>query len=256
MNPLAYAMRRWLAIKLSTVRLNRIHVSILRGQTSYIKTRYPVSRILIPIGNLLMRCTGEMSEVLSQKQWRDWETRVAQVMGTGNTEHPSDSKLSLHSILQSPAQTDLDKLLAVELALKSLLQFHRHQICWCDGQSRLLSHGDATCKNVCIDLQRGTAMWIDFDTRHHRDLPAVERFCDDIRALICSSAVELNASLYPDLAMRCWQLLPRMVAVHFQTMLTSENFQVSLLQLAQAPLRYEQRTVLRNRFLAAVMSEN
>ena len=110
---------------------------------------------------------------------------------------------SLNCVLSRTDVSLKRKLNCIALALCALLLLHKRPAVWPDGQTRRLSHGDATAENVYVDDLQQCACWFDFDMRHRPDIPEVQRHADDLRALIFSSAVHLAADQYAQLAAHC-----------------------------------------------------
>ncbi|XZE53961.1 hypothetical protein SH139x_005734 [Planctomycetaceae bacterium SH139] len=238
MNGVVYAVARCLALWLSYIRLNSLQKTTVDGRVCFVKTRRRITRFLIPPGNLLMRITGGRSEVLGESDWRDWEWRVSKA-GPKALLHKGDGD-SLDTLLRSMTCEPAERLLAIRLALRALEALHQRQVAWDDGQVRSLSHGDATCGNVSVDLPQQTATWFDFDTRHRREISELDRFTDDYRALIFSAACVLDESLYPSLAELCWECIPKTQGKHFQALLATAGQRTTLFELAQAPLTRKQ----------------
>src|SRR6056297_2973776 len=166
MNRVVYAVTRRLALWLSYIRLNSLQKTTVDGRVCFVKTRRRITRFLIPPGNLLMRITGGRSEVLGESEWRDWERRVFEAYEAGPKAllHKGDGD-SLDTLLRSKSCEPDERLLAIRLALRALKALHQRQVAWDDGQVRSLSHGDATCMNVSVDLSQPPATWFDFETR-------------------------------------------------------------------------------------------
>lgn len=241
MNRVVYAVTRRLALWLSYIRLNSLQMTTGNGRVCFVKSRRWGTRFLIPPGNLLMRISGCRSEVLGEAQWQDWESRVSQAYEASPTALLNKSYGdSLDTLLRSKTCEPAELLLSIRLALRALRALHRREVEWHDGQVRSLSHGDATCKNVSVDLRQETATWFDFDTRHRREISELDRFTDDYRALIFSAACVLDESLYPNLAELCWESMPATQGRHFQALLATVGQRTILFELAQAPLTHKQ----------------
>jgi hypothetical protein len=86
---------------------------------------------------------------------------------------------TLAAWLERPALGESARRQAVELAVASLVEFHRAG----------LTHGDAMAENVMVDLDAGVARWFDFETIHDAARPLTWRRADDVRALLATCLV-------------------------------------------------------------------
>jgi hypothetical protein len=241
MNRIHYEICRGIAIALDQIRLNHTVVSRSNGRTTIVKTRRWFSRLLLPLGNWLLRYNGCLSEVLSESEWLAWERRV----WAATEEIPTPGILeeygpSLADILSSTEHSMEQKMQAIRLALVSLNRLQQRTIEWPDGRRSPLSHGDATCKNVCVDLPNQTATWIDFDIRHHPTVAPLNRFSDDFRALVFSSACRIDDAHYPEMSRLLWETMTPELSDFFQASLNHVWTHTNLFHLAQAPLTHLQ----------------
>jgi hypothetical protein len=241
MNRIHYEICRGVAIALDQIRLNHTVVSRSNGRTTIVKTRRWFSSLLLPLGNWLLRYDRCLSEVLNEREWLDWERRVWAVV----EEIPTPGSLAeygpnLADTLSSTEHSIEQKMQAIGLALVSLSRLQQRTIEWPDGRQRPLSHGDATCKNVCVDLPNQTATWIDFDIRHHPTVAPLNRFSDDFRALVFSSACHIDDAHYPELSRLLWETMTPELSDSFQDSLNHAWTHTTLFHLAQAPLSYLQ----------------
>ncbi len=253
MSALAHAVRLALGRWIGSVHLNRIQTSTSQGEVRLLKTRCWSASLLIPVGNLYLRGSDCLSEVLAETTWRDWEFTLVQA---GICANPNEGLpvhgTTLHEALKSRTYSLPQKLQYVQSALTSLARLHQHEILWDDRQLRRFSHGDATSRNVCIDSQSGTAVWIDFDTRHRREVSAMERASDDFRALIFSSATAMDDVHFDQLAESCFRTLKSLTDIRDFLARLSWNYAcASIFQLAQAPLSYRRFHGLRTALLRA-----
>jgi hypothetical protein len=105
-------------------------------------------------------------------------------------------------------------------------------------------------------LNKKTACWIDFDTRHQPHLSEADRRTDDLRALIYSSAVHLPASSFPELAgILIAAQFDDAILRRFHQRLTTEWINLTAAQLAQAPLRWSAATALCSALLHSLAVE-
>jgi hypothetical protein len=143
------------------------------------------------------------TRVLSLGEWLRWEVEVARVLGRtvrisldgGGLEFPFAIGDTLGAILLGDLPHD-DKLSALRMAAGALRDLHKKSTCRSAAEPWPLSHGDATCHNVIVNLPTGSVDWIDFEMRHDWSVPADERHADDLRALLFSSAACLFSSVH------------------------------------------------------------
>jgi hypothetical protein len=141
--------------------------------------------------------------MLPRAEWLCWERQVAQALGRevrlsldGTAlETPFIPGKSLAEILGGSLPWE-EKLAVLRTAAGELRWLHSQAIHRPDGEEWELSHGDATCHNVIVDLSTSAAEWIDFDMRHEWRCPVIERHADDLRALVFSSAACLPSGLH------------------------------------------------------------
>lgn len=217
------------------------------------KTRTLLARLLIQPGNLFLYATGSDFFVLPTNVWLRWEQAIDDATGRQlivNRGNGLWSRIvvgrSLRDLLRDSSLADKQKLDAIVLSLVALHQLHQHEADWEDGLRQSISHGDATADNVIVDLDTGTACWIDFDTRHSHRLSELDRRADDLRCLIYSAAIEMPQS--------CWSDMARLLAdsafdtptlKHLQKNLVKSGLYLNVAQLAQAPLPWEAAVQLR-----------
>ncbi|MFN0051735.1 MAG: hypothetical protein ACKV0T_06065 [Planctomycetales bacterium] len=158
------------------------------------KARVAWCESLLPLGNLYLQLQGAPSEVLSTPAWLRREACLAEALGRRIQVQPQRRGFlmamlpgtGLDTILAGSSSQTL-KLEGVRLAAAALRRLHTMSLPPADGESEMVSHGDATCRNVVVDLDSGTAHWVDFDTRHRPELSLLERRSDDLRTLLLSS---------------------------------------------------------------------
>ena len=201
--PLLYRARLALARTLAAVRLHRleaVHDTQTRWQR---KRRTRLAGALRRLGNAYLYAQGMAVRMLPLAEWLCWERRVAQVLEREARISPDETALetpfipgnTLAEILGGNLTWE-EKLAAARTAAGALRLLHCKEINCADGQAWELSHGDATCHNVIVDLPALSAEWIDFDMRHKLSCPAAERHADDLRALLFSSAACLPSALH------------------------------------------------------------
>lgn len=197
--PAVYQTRLAIARTLAGVRLHRLEPADAGWQR---KRRRRWASGLVRAGNAYLRSQGVSVRILPLQEWLEWERQVAGALGRDSRISPDGSALdrpfivgsSLSEILRGHLPWE-DKLSALQAAAGALARLHSKWIHSLDGAAWELSHGDATCHNVIVNLSTASAEWIDFDMRHERSLPAVEQHADDLRALLFSSAACLPAGL-------------------------------------------------------------
>lgn len=244
-SPMRYRVRLAIATKLAAVRLHQVEIRSDPSGQWLTKRRRIFSEALILLGNLYLRFQGASVEALSCRRWIARELQMAGLLGRSlketsdsvGIEHPLIPGTDLEQILKSSCSLT-KKLRGIYLASVALRQLHQLVIPGSDANSSIVSHGDATCRNVIVDLDAQTANWIDFDMQHRPHLPILNRNADDVRALLCSSAACLDLTCYE----QC------LAAVHdgyghrqvFEVL--SSHWKTSAIPsvfiLAQAPLRY------------------
>lgn len=194
-----------LARRLAALRLHRLTVQAHHGERWLCKRRTRFAELLVRLGNLYLVAQGALSEVLVLKEWIAWELQIAESLQRDigvaadqrGLEFPVITGCSLEELLRSN-QPLAEKLRGVTLGATALRSLHERSICTFGDASWSLSHGDATCRNVVVNLATNTAHWIDFDMRHRRGLSPVTRQADDLRALLWSSAAWLTSARSPD----------------------------------------------------------
>ncbi len=158
--------------------------------------------LLIGPGNLYLRLLGAGVRVLPGAEWRARERALHRVLHGIELETGPRGWLILPRwpgvVLADHARSRLDpvpaRLQGLNAAGRALRDLHRVEMPGADGGSELLSHGDATLRNVLFDPGTGEARWFDFDTAHDSTLAPAWRHGDDLRALVYS-AVESFADV-------------------------------------------------------------
>ncbi len=235
-----------LARRLAALRLHRLTPLPHDGERWLCKRRTRFAELLVRPGNLYLHAQGALSEVLVLKDWIAWELRIAECLQRNlrvsadhrGIEFPVIPGCSLEELLRS-SQSLGEKLCGVTLCATALRMLHERTISADGDAGWCLSHGDATCRNVVVDLATNTANWIDFDMRHRPGLSQVTRHADDLRALLWSSAAWLNPAGFP----ACIEALAagypdKLVWVELQRMM-SHMACPSVFQLSQAALSVE-----------------
>ncbi len=256
---LLHEARRLTGCSLAGCRLHRIRFVRVDGVEIVLKSRRLGSNVAIALGNLYLRWQRSDVIVLTDNAWLQWEfaveaaTQRGVILKTRPATHEKFRGLisrvcpgrSLRSVLTDPACSLDEQFAAMRWAMAALHQLHRHQADWGHGLRQSLSHGDATVNNVVINTQANTATWIDFDTRHHPQLSALDRHADDFRALVYSAASYLPQSCYPRLATEFIASQPDASLWHrFRRRLMTDWSKPSTFQLAQAPLTWAETTAL------------
>lgn len=258
-DPWRHELWRRISRILASGRLHRIRFARVEGVEIVLKSRRLGSGVALALGNLYLRWQRSDVAVLTDNAWLQWEfaveaaTQHGVILKTRPATHERFRGLishvcpgrSLRSVLTDPACSLDEQFAAMRWAMAALHQLHRHQADWGHGLRQSLSHGDATVNNVVIHTQSNTATWIDFDTRHHPQLSALDRHADDCRALVYSAASYLPQSCYPRLATEFIASQPDASLWHrFRQRLMTDWSKPSTFQLAQAPLTWTETTAL------------
>lgn len=255
---------------LSKIHLHQVEFISIEGREVVRKRRKLFSRLIIPVGNVFLKMTANPVTALPQTQWMKWEqsieaaTRLGLVLRTSPASTAKDSGLScrrvpgmsLQQILVSCNYSLEQKHEAFRWSLASLRSLHQYAADWGEGIHQSISHGDATANNVIVDMDKGIATWIDFDTRHQPDVSEADRQTDDLRALIYSAAVNLPEPCFPELAeILVNGQIDDDIVKHFDRRLKKEWICLNIFQLAQAPLRWSAAVALREALLKALTVE-
>lgn len=221
----------------------RLHHATVSDSGIRIKIRRHGAEVLVRVGNLYLRLQGALSECLRMEEWFDWEVAVGELQEHVVQPHPKRRGiafpeiigLTLGDVLDSDREWDQKKQ-ALALAATSLQHLHQQRLTACKVVDWPMSHGDATCHNIVINLESANAQWIDFDMRHRTDIAPQIRHADDLRSLIWSSACFVAQCDYADLVTTiCSYYGDFNVVRAMQIMTRRANFR-STFQLAQAPL--------------------
>lgn len=183
---------------LYALKLGRVRRVRRQGQLFYIKTRRGYSALLVGAGNAILRlCHSELLG-LREPDWLAWEQKVAPLAWPEEIAAavsvrgrsllcPALPGEPLSAILRSNRSPEA-RMSAVRIAVVELLRLQRLELEFPDGRVRRWSHGDAHAGNVIVDLERPSAAWFDFETRHAAWCASDWRQADDLRALAYSCA--------------------------------------------------------------------
>jgi hypothetical protein len=262
-SPMLYRVRLAIARKLAAVRLHQVEIRSDPSGLWLIKRRRMFSEVFILLGNLYLRVQGAPAEALSCRRWIALELQLAGLLGrtlhetsdSVGIEQPLIPGTDLEQLLKS-SRPLTEKLRGIYLASVALHQLHELVIPGSDANSSLVSHGDATCRNVIVDLDVQTANWIDFDLQHRPHLPIPNRHADDVRALLCSSAACLEPTCYE----QCLAAI-RDGYGHRQVFDVLSSYWKTLAKpsvfiLAQAPLRYGEVLYLQRLVILKCQADN
>jgi len=198
---------------------------------------------MIPAGNVYLRVQGALSEVLSRQEWMNWESLIArhlnrQIQITEDRmglEFPVIVGETLEDFLRIDQPPEA-KRYGIFLVAEALRKLHRIEVSQPEIADWWLSHGDATSRNVIVNLETNTADWIDFDMRHRKNLSSVIRRADDLRTLLWSSACCLDPVHYPDCARTVFEGYADREIIEAVQQMTRDRMSRSVFQLSQAPL--------------------
>jgi hypothetical protein len=252
--------RRFLGVLLSRIRLHRLEFVTIDGVAAIRKQRKWFASLIITVGNVFLKRTGSSMLVLPRNRWLEWErvidasTHRNLILGESADPTPKGrdllcrcaSGISLRRILDDRDLSLEQKFDAIRWSLTALRLMHQNVADWGHGIYQSISHGDATTNNVIVDLNNGSACWIDFDTRHQPNVSEPDRRSDDLRCLIYSAAASLPASSFPQIAeVLITAQFDDELLQHFRMRLTNEWNHLTTAQLAQSPLRWSVATALR-----------
>ena len=261
-----YEYRRQIGRALSFIRLHRLEYTTLHGVDVVRKRRKWLACWLIPLGYQFLKISGNPVVALSTKHWIDWERAIDRaieqdrVFPAANDGSSSGRDLvsrkvpgiSLHDLLSNSQYSLSQKMDMIRWSLVALRTLHRCHADWGDGRHQSISHGDATSRNVIVDLDRAAACWIDFDIRHRPEISEWDRQADDLRALVFSSAVELPESSFPELAIVIKSIVAR--ETFFERLCTrfeTHGADLTTFQLAQSPLPLSKLRLLQSAILTS-----
>lgn len=166
----------------------RLNTAIAVGGAVLKRRKWYAPMIILP-GNLISRMRPASVCVLPDKDWFAWEKRIHAALNRIDVTArnawlriPAAPGEALQDILKSDRALH-EKQRAMAAAGRALRAMHA--LALSDGV--LLSHGDATIRNVVYDPERDRARWIDFDLRHNLRVAARMRHADDLRALLYSA---------------------------------------------------------------------
>ena len=257
---LIHESRCCLAAALARCRLHRICYVDQDGEAVVMKSRRVGSSIAVYFGNAYLRLQNCGVEILGTDEWIRWEKAVQSAMNVADCGRKAELSTgrsqtltrrhvpgsSLREVLKDARYSEDQKFAAIRWGLESLGQLHRQQADWGRGMIQSVSHGDATVNNVIVNLELQKANWIDFDMRHLPLLSELDRHVDDLRAVVFSAAVYLPVSRFPRLAETAIASLnDRCLLSRFRERLTNEWWRLDTFQMAQAPLSWNAKNLLR-----------
>ena len=178
----------------AALRYNRVDFVTVDDVSFCRKRRLWFSRPLLFAGNLWLDRQREGVRILAFDAWRKREEQIwLRLYGQqvriieGELWFPMIPGEILDHWLSGP-RTQTEQLQAIASASLALAALHALECA--EGNESLsdTSHGDAAVNNVMYDATTNRATWFDFETLHDSAIPRVDRFADDLRALLCSSA--------------------------------------------------------------------
>lgn len=260
----AYEIRRLLAQCVANIRFHRVRIVATEWGDIVIKRRTLVGTLMVPAANWYLRFLDAGVAILKRGDWLRREERIRNLSDVDDTvaplaSLPSASRIclvtkrlagtTLSELLRNNTRSYELKLHLLKAALRSLAQLHSRMILWGDGESRPLSHGDATVHNVIVAPQSSRAQWLDFETSHDPRMATMNRQADDIRALLFSAAAYIPAQYLTQFTavLEAYPHLP--VVEQLRQRLKTNWSRPNVFQLAQAPLTYQQH----QRLMAALI---
>lgn len=148
------------------------------------KRRRRAAWLVMRVANVFFRLARNPVEaIVDDDEWRAWEVACFRLLHSPeSTAGVDESGTPFVSVLPGmdlsrllTAGTLLPKHLAAagtELRRVHHLHSHHHGAAW--------SHGDPHTGNFVFDAATGRARLVDFEMRHHRDLPEARRHADDL----------------------------------------------------------------------------
>lgn len=260
LHPLRHECFRLIGMVLGTIRLHQVDFLSVGNVDVVQKQRRIFACLAIPIGNVFQVLTRSPHFALSTRRWLAWERAIENSARQRLLLTESCDVLRqrfvltcrrvpgspLSQILADGSYSLVSKLDAFRIALKALLRLHAVSADWGRGVQQSISHGDATASNVVVDLNHGSACWIDFETRHDPRLAKADREADDLRSLVYSAAVFLPVSSFSNLAHVLLHAdIHSAILQRFEQRLTTEWILLTPFHLAQAPLKWPAAMALR-----------
>ncbi len=178
----------------AALRYNRVDFVTVDDVSFCRKRRLWFSRPLLFAGNLWLDWQRVGVRILAFDAWRKREEQIwLKLHGqqvriiAGELRLPMIPGESLDHWLSGP-RTPTEQLRAVASASLALTSLHALECAEGSESLRSTSHGDAAVNNVMYDATTNRATWFDFETLHDTAISRADRFADDLRALLCSSA--------------------------------------------------------------------
>ena len=187
--PVAWCISRVKINRISFSRSDSVGEDALKDEV-ILKQRSVLSRPLIFAGNTVFRFRRVPVRVLGFKEWVQWEQQIQKateqkqcVLTSAGLQMFRIPGVPLSEVLQSSSQSEDRVLELLTRALAALHRLHQTEV-KLDGQTFLLSHGDASATNLLFDESSDSLNWFDFDLRHDLNINASLRHADDLRALL------------------------------------------------------------------------
>ncbi|MFO0909077.1 MAG: hypothetical protein U0794_12140 [Isosphaeraceae bacterium] len=241
---------RWLG----TLRFHHVELHQSAGLPPMVaKRRRWFTRFLFPASNLAFLLFGTGVRFLTEAGWHLREQALGRVLDGPDRVHVSDGWLLmpawagsvLAEYVASPIVAPAAKLEAIAAAGRALWAFHQFGPRLDMDAGDLLSHGDATLRNVIYAPSTGTATWFDFDMAHAATLSQAWRQADDLRALLFSAVATMSDATVPEIVAVLQQSYPNPdLWDDLQEMQAARTLHRSLFHLAQACPSRERRREL------------
>lgn len=185
-----FTLCRALGRLLRSTRYSNTRIVYEDGTQRVRKHRLFYAPLLLWMAGPLVRVLDAGVRVLSQRDWEQREREVYETVYGTSIRVDTDGMLvlprvpgeTLAALLENPRLDGSNRRRAIELAVVALAEFH----------SKGFTHGDASAENVIVDVEGGTAHWIDFEIIHDSKRPVAWRRADDVRALLATCVLRTD----------------------------------------------------------------
>jgi serine/threonine protein kinase len=237
---------------LRSARYSRVTIVQQQGDRHVRKERALYAPLLIAMSSPLMTALNTGVTVLAQQKWAEREVQLYRELYGLSVEIdngrslvlPSHAGETLATLLENPTLSVPARLQAIESAVLALKRLHAVGV----------THGDAMAENVMVDTDAGIARWFDFETVHDPRRPLAWRRADDVRALLGTCVIRVDADQTPEVVKLFLDLYDdREIMAHVVTKFDSAWQRPLVFHLGQAPMSLACFKVVR-RLLEATLS--